>query len=92
MLMYTKELTLLALFSPLLGGVIAGIFGKWIGKRGAHVITITLMLVSFITSLILFKNILLSQAPKQVFELYSWAIAGSYHLNMVCWWIILQLR
>jgi len=38
--MYTKELTLLALFSPLLGGVIAGIFGKWIGKRGAHVITI----------------------------------------------------
>lgn len=82
MLMSIKTLTFIALLAPLLGGVVTGIFGKFIGKRGAHLVTISLVAVSFIASLLLFKAILVDQAPKQVFELYAWAIAGEYHFNI----------
>lgn len=80
--MSIKLLTLITLLAPLFGGVIAGIFGKKIGTRGAHVVTIGLMAISFITASILFKTILLDQAPEQTFQLYTWAIAGKYHFNI----------
>ncbi len=82
MLISIKTLMLITLLAPLLGGVTAGIFGKNIGKRGAHVVTISLMGLSFVASLLLFKTILCDQAPKQVFSLYSWAISGKYHLKI----------
>lgn len=80
--MSIKLLTLMTLVAPLLGGVIAGIFGKVIKKRGAHSVTIGFMILSFISALILFKTILFDHLPSQVFPLYQWAIAGKYHFNI----------
>lgn len=81
-MMLIKELTLFTLLAPLFGGIIAGLFGKKIGARGAHLVTISLMAVSFITSLFLFKLVLWDNAPSQVFKLYSWAISGKHHLDI----------
>lgn len=80
--MSIKLLTLITLLAPLLGGVIAGIFGKKIGKRSAHVVTIGLLAISFVSAIVLFKTILLDETPSQSFELYQWAIAGKYHFNI----------
>ena len=77
-----KLLTLITILAPLFGGIIAGIFGKQIGKRGAHAATIGLMLVSFVSAIILFKTILLDETSSQEFQLYAWAIAGKYHFNI----------
>lgn len=80
--MSIKLLTLITLLAPLLGGVLAGIFGKKIGKRGTHVVTIALMIVSFVSAMSLFKTVLLDHASAQVFQLYAWAITGQYHFNI----------
>ena len=36
--------------APLAGSIIAGLFGKTVGRRGAHIVTILGVLVSFILS------------------------------------------
>ena len=37
--------------APLVGSIAAGLFGKTIGRRGAHLLTILGVLISFIISL-----------------------------------------
>ncbi len=44
----------LIVFLPLLGFLIAGIFGRWVGARGAEYVTTTLLGVSFVLSWIAF--------------------------------------
>ena len=44
----------LIVFLPLLGFLIAGIFGPWIGARGAEYVTTGLLGVSFVLSWIAF--------------------------------------
>ncbi|MES2204112.1 MAG: NADH-quinone oxidoreductase subunit L [Pseudomonadota bacterium] len=80
--MLIKIFTLITILAPLFGGVIAGIFGKQIGKRAAHIVTIGLLAISFISAIVLFKTILLNETPSQSFQLYQWAIAGKYHFNI----------
>ena len=52
-----KELSLLVVLLPLLGSLIAGLFGKRLGIRGTQVVTILLMLASFVCSLIIFNTV-----------------------------------
>ncbi len=40
----------LIVFLPLLGFLIAGLFGRWIGARGAEYVTTGLLAVSFVLS------------------------------------------
>ena len=40
--------------APLLASIVAGLFGKVIGRAGAHWITITAVAVSFLLSLVVF--------------------------------------
>ena len=44
----------LIVFLPLLGFLIAGVFGRWIGARGAEYVTTGLLGVSFVLSWIAF--------------------------------------
>ena len=53
--------TLLAVpLAPLAGAVIAGFFGKTIGRRGAHVVTILGVLIAFILSAMTLKSVAVS--------------------------------
>ncbi len=52
-----KALYLIVPFAPLAGAIIAGLFGRLIGRRGAHRVTILGMVVSFVASLLVFQEV-----------------------------------
>lgn len=84
MFLSIKTLTLITLLAPLLGGVIAGIFGKIIGVRQSHLVTIGGMIISFISAISLFSMMICdtTSVATQTFPLYTWAISGKYTFNI----------
>ncbi|APH54591.1 NADH-quinone oxidoreductase chain L [Granulibacter bethesdensis] len=72
-----------AVFAPLLGSVIAGLFGRVMGDRAAQVVTIALMIAAAICgSLSLYT--LLSSPPgslPDVVRVSDWIQAGDLHVN-----------
>ena len=51
-------LYLIVPFAPLLGAIIAGLFGRSVGRAGAHWITILLVAVSFGASILILLDVL----------------------------------
>ena len=51
-------LYLIVPLAPLLGAIVAGLFGKAIGRSGAHWVTILGVLVSFIASLAVYQDVM----------------------------------
>ena len=45
-------------FAPLIGAILAGLFGKQIGRKGSHWVTILGVLISFIASCFVFADVL----------------------------------
>ncbi len=66
---------------PLLGSVLAGIFGIWIGRKLAHIVTIAGVSISFLLSLWVFKDTVLDG---NVFNgsVYTWMISGSFKFEV----------
>ena len=52
-----KALYLIVPLAPLVGAIVAGLFGGLIGRRGAHWVTIVGMTVSFLASLLVFQEV-----------------------------------
>ena len=69
-----KLLYLLVPLAPLLGAILAGLFGKTIGRRGAHVVTIAGVAVAFIASCVIFFDV----AAGNTFNgtVYRWMESG----------------
>jgi NADH-quinone oxidoreductase subunit L len=76
-----KELSLLVVLSPLLGSLISGLFGKRIGVRGAHIVTIFFMLISFLCTLVIGKLVVLDGDSFNG-AIYTWAESGSFHFDI----------
>ena len=53
-----KPLYLIVPFAPLVGAIIAGLFGRAIGRAGAHWVTILSVAVSFCASTVVFFDVL----------------------------------
>jgi len=66
-----------AVFLPLLGAAIAGLFGRWIGDRGAQVVTCGGLLASAALTVILFQSVALGGEPRTV-ELFTWMRSGGF--------------
>ena len=49
-----KELYLIIPFAPLVGAIVAGLGGRWVGRTGAHSVTIFGVLLSFLASCVVF--------------------------------------
>jgi NADH-quinone oxidoreductase subunit L len=64
-------------FFPLLGFLIAGIFGRLIGARPAELITTSLLFVSAALSWVVFTQVALGTAPASVQVLGDWFTSGS---------------
>jgi NADH-quinone oxidoreductase subunit L len=62
-------------FLPLLASVIAGFFGRVIGDRGAQLVTCGALLLSAVLGILLFRQILASDAP-QIIPFASWIVSG----------------
>lgn len=76
------NLTLAIILFPLVGSIIAGIFGKQIGRAGAHYTTIAGVALSLLCSLILFKLYIFDHAPIVNEALYTWGFTGAHTFNV----------
>ncbi len=67
--------------APLAGAIAAGFFGKAIGRRGAHSVTILGVLVSFIGSVVVLKQVALDGARFNA-TVYEWMVLGGLKMEV----------
>ncbi len=71
----------IAIFAPLFGSVVAGLFGKAIGDRAAQAVTITCMVVASLCGVGAFVQLVYHGTPTGVVSLGTWVEAGSFHAS-----------
>jgi len=67
-----KTLYLIIPFAPLLGALIAGLFGRTIGRTLSHVVTIAGVLISLVASLMVLREVMAGETFNG--PLYTWAV------------------
>ncbi|CAG4882547.1 NADH-quinone oxidoreductase subunit L [Georgfuchsia toluolica] len=82
-----NPLYLIIPLAPLLGAVLAGFFGKIIGRTGAHTVTILGVLTSFVCSVMVFKDVMAGHTFNGT--VYTWLQSGG--LNMQVGFLVDQL-
>ncbi len=70
----SQALLLTVPLAPLAGAIVAGLFGRAIGQRGAHTLTILGVLVSFIASALVLQQVLAGARFNAT--IYEWAVLG----------------
>ena len=78
--MSMQSLYLTVPLAPLAGAVVAGLFGKAIGRSGAHVVTILGVLVSFVVSLLVFQDVQAGNTYNGT--VYTWLTSGNLSLEI----------
>jgi NADH-quinone oxidoreductase subunit L len=75
-----KALYLIIPFAPLVGSILAGFFGKQLGRVPSALVTILGVLISFIGSVMVFNDV----RAGNVFNgsLYTWAHIGGLHMEV----------
>jgi len=68
--------------ASLLGAIIAGFFGKQIGRSGAHCVTIIGVGVSFVLSLLVLKNVAIDGAAVYNQSVYTWMISDGIRFEI----------
>ncbi|MEN9772255.1 MAG: NADH-quinone oxidoreductase subunit, partial [Pseudomonadota bacterium] len=74
------SLYLLVALAPLLGAIIAGLFGKQIGRSASHWVTITGVAVSMVASIIVLADVLAGNVFNGT--VYTWAVIGSLRFEV----------
>ncbi len=77
----SHNMLLLIPLAPLAGAVIAGFFGKAVGRRGAHMATILGVLVSFILSALVLKAVAFDGARFNE-TVYEWMVIGGLKMEV----------
>jgi NADH-quinone oxidoreductase subunit L len=75
-----KALYLIVPLAPLFGAVVAGLFGRAVGRTGAHVVTIASVLVSFLASAYVFADVLNGNTFNG--NVYTWVTMGDTALSI----------
>ncbi len=70
----------LAVFLPLAGGVIAGLFGSRMGDRASQLVTVLPMLTAAVLSCVLLWQVAL-QGNERTVELFTWIDSGTLELS-----------
>jgi len=75
-----NPLYLVVPLAPLAGAIVAGLFGRVIGRRGAHSVTILGMLISTLAAWLVFQDV----RAGHVFNgpVYTWLAIGGAHLDV----------
>ena len=79
------NLLLTIVLAPLGGAILAGLFGRQIGRSGAHWVTSGTVGLSFLLSCVVFKRILLDHEPAYNANLYTWLSTGGidFHIGFL---------
>ena len=75
-----KTLYLLVPLAPLAGAILAGLFGRALGRAGAHTVTILGVLVSFLASCWIFADVLEGNTFNGT--VYTWLTSGGVTLEI----------
>ncbi|HKK14481.1 MAG TPA: proton-conducting transporter membrane subunit, partial [Gammaproteobacteria bacterium] len=68
--------------APLAGAIIAGLFGRKIGRAGAHWATIIGVAVAFVLSLVVVKHMVFDGADAYNATVYTWMVTGGVHMEI----------
>ena len=75
-----KTLYLVVPLAPLFGAIVAGLFGRWVGRTGAHVVTIGGVAVSLIASVLVFQDVLAGHTFNGT--VYTWMALGDLRFEV----------
>ncbi|MDH5785149.1 MAG: NADH-quinone oxidoreductase subunit L [Chromatiales bacterium] len=67
--------SLIIVLAPLIGAIIAGLFGGSIGRKGAHSVTIVGVAIAFILSAIVFKGVVIDKVGTLNQTVYTWLVS-----------------
>jgi len=70
------SLALIAVLAPLVGALAAGLYGRALGRTGAHTATIAGVGIAFVASLGLFKSLVVDGGAPVDVVLYAWGVSG----------------
>jgi NADH-quinone oxidoreductase subunit L len=73
---------LVIVLAPLLGAIVAGLFGRQVGRAGAHWVTILGVAASFLLSAWMFHGIAMKGVEPFEWSLYRWATVGTLDLEI----------
>lgn len=68
--------------TSLFGAIVAGLFGKQIGRAGAHWVTILGVAASFVLSLIVLKDVVLDGAAVYNASVYTWMVSDGIRFEV----------
>src|SRR5881409_79791 len=77
----SQNLLLTVPLAPLAGSIIAGFFGKTVGRRGAHTVTILGVFIAFIVSLMVLKSVAVDGARFNA-TVYEWMTVGGLKMEI----------
>jgi NADH-quinone oxidoreductase subunit L len=77
----SQNLLLVAALAPLVGALVAGLAGKAVGRRGAHTVTIVGVLISFLCSALVLKQVVLDGARFNA-TVYEWLVFGGLKMEV----------
>ena len=66
--------------APLAGALIAGLFGRVIGRSGAHWVTIVAVAVSTVLSCVAYHHIMVAGGPVFDDTVYTWGVVGDLNI------------
>src|SRR5512139_1836806 len=75
-----QTLYLIVPLAPLFGAIAAGLFGRLIGRTGAHVVTIAGVAIAFIASWLVFQDVLIGNTFNGT--VYTWMALGNLHFEV----------
>ena len=78
--MHNYHLTIV--LAPLVAAIIAGLFGKQIGRAGAHWITNLAVGLSFVLSVLVFKHLYMDGGETENYNLYTWAVSDGLRMEV----------
>lgn len=76
----SQNLLLTVALAPLVGAVVAGFFGRAVGRSGAHSITILGVLVSFVCSCLVLKDVI--GGARFNATVYEWMVLGGLKMEV----------
>jgi NADH-quinone oxidoreductase subunit L len=75
------NLCLLVALAPLAGAVIAGLFGRTIGRQGAHSVAILGVAAATVASAFVFQHVVVTRQPIEA-DLYTWTQVGNTRMTI----------
>ncbi|MDS4029612.1 MAG: NADH-quinone oxidoreductase subunit L [Candidatus Contendobacter sp.] len=77
-----QNVYLAIVLAPLFGAIVAGLFGRRIGRAGAHWVTILGVAISFLLSLIVLRHHVLEGADPYNGSIYTWMVVEGIRMEV----------